>query len=862
LGCCLPPACTIWQLDAKAASGGSSSICMAVASLRQLKARPSTLLANTLVIKTQQQLAAAPAVHTSAPAMLPGGLPAADLAAAAWALAAADLRLPQSWCSAAIAHLAAAAAVLPPRALLQVVFAAASWRVKLPKQLLQAVQGLEQQQQLQAEQLLPPQQLSTVGAALFAAGQAVPQVLVPHLPESAAAAAAAADSRAASQSPPRFAEALWQQARSLLSNKEHSSMDTDVVAAAVAGLHGMQASELVSCMKPPERWAVVLQAFAQLQQQQAGDGSAGDSLLQQPGVSEFATHVAAAVQQVPSTALVGSSGPSTLLALVALGQEVQQAWLAALVADMNALAGSKASWFKQASAAETLAYLQALAAAGQPVPMQQTVALAKYLPGKLHELSAAQLVLLLQLLPAAELPPAAGTPAAGKHNPQLKQQQQAVEAVVSPAMVLLLLAAEEGQLQHVQAQQAVAALVRLGSRALYQHLDAADDSGPSKERSSGKKAQQSQKSWATVESVQQLLRAALGSPAEQQAAGIASGESVGVPCLLGCMQLAMTLPPACRNPQLLQQLLRHFVQELSRQDAQLHPHIAAQLFCPAVAMAVILNPAILHGTERPEVQLGGCLVQVLADVEADWQQVGPQELAILPRMAARVQLELAEPQACVDAVVLRLQELVRLANASQAAAAEAAAAGAGPGTLLQAAVLLVMNKKPAEAGNSTWQGLDSYVVDATSSSTAGSEQRQVVIPLAAFDAADEAATMIGSSMSAGELCDMLHCFYMADQVYRPSPWLVHVLEKLSSQREVAGLSANQQQALLVVMSRLAGQPQQQKPEMLQVSLMPHSCVLRAVNVRACRNHGRRQGGCAPAVHFVCESSPRPCRRCR
>ncbi|WIA31270.1 hypothetical protein OEZ86_001265 [Tetradesmus obliquus] len=283
--------------------------------------------------------------------------------------------------------------------------------------------------------------------------------------------------------------------------------------------------------------------------------------------------------------------------------------------------------------------------------------------------------------------------------------------------------------------------------------------------------------------------------------------------------LAQTLPPASRSPSLPQQLLQLFVRELSQQDAQLHPHIAAQLFCPAVAMTVTLTPAVATGSERPDQQLGGCLVQCLADVEADWQAVWPLELTALPRMAANVQLELAEPQAFVDAVLLRLQELAKLAKASQAEAAEAVAAGRGPGHLLQAAVLLVMNKQHAEPGNSTWQGLADHVVDASSSSAVGAEQQQqAVIPLAAFDAADEAATVLGSSMSAGELCDMLHCFFMADQIQRPAPWLVPALEKLSRQSEAAALSANQQQALLVVMSALAVKPEQQTPAMLQAVL--------------------------------------------
>jgi hypothetical protein len=758
--------------------------------------------------------------------MLPGGLPATDLVSAAAALAATELRLPQAWCTAATAHLAAAAAVLPPLALLQAVFAAANWRVKLPKQLLHAVQELEQQQ-LQPEQLLPPPQLSKVASALLAAGQAVPKVLVPHLPESAAAAAAAADSRAASQSPARLAEALWQQARSVLSfTEQSSSMDADVVAAAVTGLAGMQAAELLSCMKQPERWSIVLQAFAYQHQQQQGAGDVVTSeslLLQQPGVREFVAQVAAAVQQAPGTALVAASGPSTLLALAAVGLDVQQPWLAALVSDMNAQAGSKTSWYKHASGAETLAYLQALAAAGQVVPLQQLAALAKHLPSKLSTLPVAQLVLLLQLLPAAELPAAAGSPAAGKHHPQLKQQHQAVDVITAATMALLLQAAEAGKLLAVQAQHVIVALVRLGSKALEVTVapdDSSSSSSSSNERSSNKKAQaqQSQKSWATVEGVQLLLRVAHGSPDEsQQQADVAVGGEVGIACLLGSMQLAQTLPPASRSTPLLQQLLQLFVAELSQQDAQLHPHIAAQLFCPAVAMTVTLNPGVALGSERPEPLLGGCLVQCLADIEAAWEAVGPGELAALPRMAAMVQLEIAQPQEFINTVLLRLQELAKLAKVSQAAAAEAVAAGAGPGLLLNAAVLLVMNRKPAEAGNSTWQGLHRYVTQADGSADAGAEQQQLLLPVAAFDAANEAASVLSSSMSGGELCDLLHCFFMARQMQRGQrqmPWMQPASQKIGE--AAATLSHNQQQALLVMMREIAGIPQQQSPETLQV----------------------------------------------
>jgi hypothetical protein len=709
--------------------------------------------------------------------------------------------------------------VLPPLALLQVVFAAASWHIKLPKQLLQAVHDLGQQQLL-PPQLLPQQQLSTVAAALLAAGQPVPQALVAHLPETAAAAAAAAESAAARQSPPRLAEALSQQARNVLSGKEQrSSMDADVVAAAVAGLQGMQPAELISCMKPPERLSVVVQAFAQQKQQTAAVASG------------FVALVAAAVQQVPGTALVAAGGPSTLLALRELGAEVQQAWLAALLADIDASAGSKASWFKQASAAETLAYLQALAAAGQGVSAQQVAALAKYLPGKMQLLSAAQLVLLLQLLPAAEMPPVAGTPAAGKYQPQLKQKQQAVESITSAALMLLVQAAQAGQLQEAEAQCTIAALVRLGSQVLMQPVEG---SAGSSSKAPGRKvqAQQSHETGMTAEGVQQLLQSALGDPEQQQVAATRA-VPVGVPCMLGCMQLAMTLPPADRSPQLLQQLFALFVLVLSQQDAQLHPHVAALLFCPAVAMTVSLNPAVALGTERPEPQLGGCLVQCLADVEAGWQQVGAPELAALPRMVSNVQLELTQPQLFVDAVLLRLQGLVQLAKASHVAAAEAAAAGAGPAHLLHAAVYQVMNKEPTEAGDSTWQGLEAYVVG-PGGSTAGAGQH-LTIPVAAFDAADEVATAIGSSMSAGELCDMLHCFYAAEQLQRNMAWAQQVLQKLSSAIEVAALSANQQQALLVVLAGLASQPSTQKPEMLQVSCLSALCCLDAglARNRAC-----------------------------
>jgi hypothetical protein len=698
----------------------------------------------------------------------------------------------------------------------QVVFAAGRWHIKLPKQLLQAVQDLTQQQLLPT-QLLPQQQLSTVATALLAAGQPVPQALVAHLPETAAAAAAAAESNAARQSPPRLAEALWQQARNALSTKEQSSsMDADVVAAAVAGLQGMAPAELIGCLKPPERWSVVVQAFAQQKKQTAAAADSG-----------FVALVAAAVQQVPGTALVAAGGPATLLALSELGADVQQTWLAALLADMDASAGSKSSWFKQASAADTLSYLQALAAAGQAVSAQQVAAIAKYLPGKMQTLSAAELVLLLQLLPAAEMPPVAGTPVAGKYQPQLKQKQQAVETVTSAALMLLVQTVQAGQLQEAQAQQSIAALVRLGSRVLMQPVDVPAGSNGSSSSKTGSRtgqAQQGHDTGLTAAGVQQLLQSALGDP-EQQIAAATRTVSVGVPCTLGCMQLALTLPPAERSPQLLQQLLLLFVLELSQQEEPLHPHVAAQLFCPAVAMTVSLNPAVALGTDRPEAQLGGCLVQCLADVEAGWQQVGPAELAALPRMASSVQLELAQPQLFVDAVLLRLQGLVQLAKASHVAAAEAAAAGAGPAHLLQAACHQVMNKEPAEAGDSTWQGLAAYVVGPGGSTAAAGQH--VTITVAAFDAADEVASAIGSSMSAGELCDMLHCFYAANQLERKAAWAVQVVQELSSPSEVAALSANQQQALLVVLAGLARQSRKQQPDILQVSFLKSFCCLGA-----------------------------------
>jgi hypothetical protein len=403
----------------------------------------------------------------------------------------------------------------------------------------------------------------------------------------------------------------------------------------------------------------------------------------------------------------------------------------------------------------------------------------------------------------------------------LQQKQQAVESITCAALALLVEEAEAGQLQRAEAQQLIAALVRLGSKVLMQPMDdQASSSSNSKTPSSGRKSQQQQTraTGLTAEGVQQLLEIALGRPEHPAGASMASIESVGVPCLLGCMQLAMTLPPADRSPLLLWQLVNQFVHELSQQDEQLHPHIAAQLFCPAVAMTVSLNPAVASGAERPEAQLGGCLVQCLADVEAGWQQVGPAELAALPRMAANVQLELTRPQLLVDTVLLRLQALVQLAKASHAAAAEAAEAGAGPAHLLHAAVYQVMNKEPAAAGDSTWQGLVNYVVG-PDSSNAGAGQH-ATIPVAAFDAADEVASAIAGKMSAGELCDMLHCFYMAEQLQRKMPWANPALQKLSSPSEVAALSANQQQALMVVMAGLASQPSTQKPEMLQVGCLP------------------------------------------
>lgn len=825
------------QLDAKVPEANSTNICAALRSLRQLGAKPTPLMANALVIKTQQQLAAAPtaqtgavtdggqgqqavgstraAVGTGASPVLPGGLAAADLAAAVWALASAGLRLPPTWCTTAVKQLAAVAADLALPAMLHTLYAAISWHINpLPKPLLASVQRSLDAQQQQLEQLLPAEQLGVIASGLLSAGQAVPEALTPYLPAGAAKAVAVAGALTGGQSfaeraaGARLAEAVWQEARRVL--KDGGSLDAGIVQAAAAGLKEQPQAALASYLKPVSKWADVLQALAQhqvqvqqQQQQQSEGGHAsqvGGDLLALPDVSEWLQAVTAAVQQAAATAQSSNGGPTVLVALAVLRADVQPAWLAALTADLDSQAGSKSSWFKQAGVQQVLWYLQGLSAAGREVSLSQLEGLAKHMPSRLHTLSAQDLLALLQLLPAAQV----HAEAQPQQVQQVRRQQQCTDELVAATLPVLLAAMESGQLQQSQAQLLVAGLARLGCTSLMTGSSSSSSSSNSSNTGAKKRASggNSSSQPLTAEQALQLLQLSLSSPDSSNS--ISSG---GVFFLLGCMQLAtLAVPADMRLPQLCQQLLQLFVHEVSQQE-ELHPHTAAQLFIPAVAVAVTLTPDIARGLARPDAQLGGCLTQLLADVEAGWQQVGSAELAAMPRMVANIHLALMQPEDFINAVLKRQQGLAQLSKVLPSAVQEAAAAGAGPVQLLHAAVFQVMNKQVAEPGNSTWEGLRDFVsTDGSSSSSGqagaghdgGAGAGQLMIPAALFQATNEAVARIAGSLTAGEMCDLLHCFWMADQGSASCSWVQDATQKLMHVKEAAKLSPNQQQALLVL----------------------------------------------------------------
>eukprot|EP00775_Hariotina_reticulata_P006621 gene6621-6849_t len=826
----------------------------AITALVAAGARPTPHLANSLVIKTQKQLALPADVLLAPAAATPGDaartvqlhsrassttlgtssgsrlLNAADLAAVAWSLAFSGVKVSSSWQRLVLQQLGAAAHRLPAASLHHLVVAASKWSSKgCPANIIQAVQSLtaEQVSHLTSEQILG------LADAVVAAGRGpLSQALEGALPQNDAddtAGAAAARSLSSRARAAAVVERLWQEVSSAKKALADDSTDimggipAAVLQSAAAELKDCQAAELCGYLSPLERWSTVLQVIATQQQLQTASIT---DVLAQPDVRGWLQQVAVAVQTSPAdTARGAAGGPATLCSLAQLGLEVSPSWVSALQLDLDLHSSSiKSSWYRNASAAAVQQYLTDLGRLGQQISGPQFEAICKTMPAKVHQLTVPQQVQLLQMI-------AQFVAATNPSRPALQQQKQKQRLelmaahLVRTLLQLVLSAVARRQLGSEAAVDIVSSIFMVGANLCLAGDSSATGDGMTGavgdmgggigpvgsnasdvKRKGRRSVSQAQRDSTQVEveavAVSALLEVALGASYRPEL-GSASD------FFLGCLRLACVLPlsstAAGHLPRIWQLVVRH----VSLCQEGLAPAIAAEVFCATATLVFTTHKQLATGARQLDSELAGCMMQLLEDAQADWSQVRPSELVALPKQVAALRLPWRPAAAYFNAVGQHLTQFADSSSSSIADVQEAVAAGSSPARLLDTAVWLVMDGQPAEPGNTTHEGLQHFIA------AAGTHDRQQLLqgskaggaegpllPVSMFHAAWAAMDRVSSSLPADDLASALHCYFMAGDAAAPPgakhAWLVQALQTFSHAGRVVELSPSQQLVLLRV----------------------------------------------------------------
>jgi hypothetical protein len=864
------------QLEAKCGSATAAQLSRALHALVLLGGKPSHMLANTLVIKTQQQLAATavtPAaavgrsVQDSTSELLFAGVPAVDFAGALWACstvataaAAGGVKLPPVWVSAAVKQLSAAADQLPAAALYYATFAAVAGGLKPPPRgLLQALRELDQQQQ-QAVELLAQLDQDRSGC------RGVVKQLRPYLhqqqqqqqgnahvaaPVDAAASASAAAaqllklvSQTAKAAEAKAAEGAAQTASTVLSaSLEDIRQLTAVVITAMQVSGG--GSQVLSEVLEPAKWAALLRALAMTDTQQEG----GSGLLGVEGMRGLVQAVSACVQANASSTATAADGPATLVALLQLELPVEPDWLRHLTASMDTAAaaaagvkgvGSKANWCRQAGAADVLAYLHALALLQQaPSPLQcDALCHSLAVQSRLQQLQPQQLALLLVLLAEGCSAATAGSSSSSSsdsngpgHSSGGKSPADCVigvQAVFAAGLPAVLSAVHQGEeLPFKVAQGLINATAWLDC-----DLQKLGFSSSSNSSSRSTKQQAAAASGLELGCIA-LVTAAVAATAELSAVGAAAtrgdsqishGDVTSTLWLLNQVHSCSPVPQAVQH-----QALAAAHAYLSLQELPLPPGDAARLFYQIGALALSLNPGLAEYDTIPDPDLGGVLVQLQQDMEADWGHASmtSAELVQLPQLMSKFKLEVQRPEQYAAAVYGQLQGMDA---APQAAVTAASRKGRGPVELLYVLCWLLMEDRPGRAGDTTLQGLDevtaaaqgtdssSSSTDSSSSSTDSSSSSTGDVQPASADvditpaAAQQLCELIAlakgvtlpimSTLSGPQVLDLAHVLLMANAASSAEVALIWgmLVDRLSKPQELARLTPAQHLALLALLA--------------------------------------------------------------
>ena len=739
------------------------------------------------------------------------------------------LKLPPNWTAAAVKQLSAEAEAvqLPPAALYHTLFAAAAWGVTPPpRPLLLALQGVrgeeaedisalllrdyerggssavlnqvsaylaQQQQQQQHDDDMASTNGSVAPAAPGAAAaagirgdkgaeasafaSAAAQLLVKwvaHQHTTAAAARAQGTSQLDQQQLLQgLQERVQELQRAVQQQQQQNGGSSSAPAASVAALGD------VAHLLDPLPWCRLIKGIAYLQQQQQqqqqgqGQGQEQWAVSDVEGLQDVVRSAAAAVQATPqeaATSAAAAEWPTLLAALVQLQLPINQDWLSAVMAALDAAAAAVGgagrghvrkgyNWFRDAVPADVLAYLQALAELHhqqqQSVSLVQCSALCNSLAVKLKQqqlqLQEQQQALLLVLLAqtcgtAAEAAANSSTgsisTAVRQQLLQLKQQLQAVFAAGLPRILAWVGSSSGGvlPLSPDLTTELINVIAYLGCS--LEDLGISSSSSSSDSGSSGSKAAGKQKGAGVVTpaaaaAADDVGGEAAAAPSQSQlgclallgvafeavaAAGTAAAavadDGSAQADLLSALWLLHALPESAVPDSLQQQAFAVTTTHLSQQEAHLSPGDAARFFVHTAKLALATDPSLQQHDVFPDASLGGIFAQLLQDAEADWghETVTTSELVQLPKLAMKLGFEVPEPELYTAAVYARLQQLAAGPTGEVLAVSRR---GCGPVELLAAVCWLVMETRPGTPGDTTLDGLHALVNADSSSSTDG-----------------------------------------------------------------------------------------------------------------------------------------------
>jgi hypothetical protein len=592
-------------------------------------------------------------------------------------------------------------------------------------------------------------------------------------------------------------------------------LDTVQLAAAARAMlsHAASGGSIEQLLKAPklaELPGLVAQLPHALQQQ----------VLQVAGMHDLLQLAAACIQLSTTSnsvpALTPAEGISTLVALTELQLEVEPAWVAALMRQLNGAAATDGkAWFK--SVREVTAYLQALANLQQHLPLQQLQALCSYATAgtRMQQASVPELLVLVELL-TVQLQRHTAT----SNSPQAAAQYSRLLRRLCVAVLVSLVPAA-GELSGRQALSTAACMAAL-------------DIWPADLLPSGIRGAAATKGAADAAAGSvQLLKAAAAHLTAASASGMLPADD-----LLVCLRLSNTLTAAAAPQETQQQLLALLQQHVTQQQQLFAPAEAAQLFCAAASLALATD-AILHTVEGvPGFGFGGVLVQLLQDAEAGWSAVATAELARLPGLARAVKLPLASSAAYLAAV----QQQVGAAGPDDVV--RASQQGRGPVELLSAACWLVMDYQPGEAGDTTLNGLAQHISSSSSdegrrSSSSSADEAPLQVPLALFAAAAAALQPgVVERLSSSQAVDLVHAFVAAGlwQQLLSADAQRAVWQVLLRPDALSGLAPPQHVALLLVAQQQRASEAEAEaaelPENSTVSwqLLRVSCVSHALHL--------------------------------